>query len=187
MRIVCRLDAQKRFTVAPGTLSGRPASSAARRPRFMPCRSCGNPQPTITSTISAGSSSGTRSTADLIANASRSSGRAPTSEPLYARPIGVRAAATTTASGKGALAGQRPADDQLLDLARAFVQRRHPRVAQVLPDRILVDVTVPAVHLHRGVRGADGDLARVVLGHRRLEGVRLAAVGERGGPPDQEA
>ena len=52
MRIVWSDEAQKRLTVVPGTVSGSPASSAARRPRFMPCFSCGKPQPTITSTTS---------------------------------------------------------------------------------------------------------------------------------------
>src|SRR5712692_6717815 len=99
MRIVCRLEAQNRFTVVPGTVSGSPASSAARRPRFMPCLSWGKPHPTITSTISARSSWGTSFKAESIANATRSSGRASTSEPLRARPIGVRLAATITASG----------------------------------------------------------------------------------------
>src|SRR5512132_1396607 len=101
MRIVWRLDAQKRLTVVPGTVSGNPASSAARRPRFIPWRSCGKPQPTITSTISPRSSSGTLFSTASIAKATRSSGRASTSEPLCARPIGVRAAATMTASGTG--------------------------------------------------------------------------------------
>src|SRR5919197_4042479 len=101
MRIVWRLDAQKRFTVVPGTVSGSPASRAARRARFIPCRSCGKPQPAITSTISSPGSSGTSFSAASIANATRSSGRASTSEPLRARPIGVRVAETMTASGIG--------------------------------------------------------------------------------------
>src|SRR5439155_2737222 len=88
-------------TVVPGTVSGRRASSAARRARFIPCRSCGNPHPTITSRISSRGSSRTLSSADEIANAARSSGRASTSDPFRARPIGVRAAATMTASPGG--------------------------------------------------------------------------------------
>ena len=52
MRIVWRLEAQKRLTVVPAAEGGRSASNAARRPRFMPCRCSGKPQPTITSTIS---------------------------------------------------------------------------------------------------------------------------------------
>jgi hypothetical protein len=99
MRIVCSDEAQKRLTVVPGTVSGSSASRATRRPRFIPCRSCGNPHPTITSTISSRGSSGTLSSAAWTANAQRSSGRASTSDPLAARPIGVRAAATITASG----------------------------------------------------------------------------------------
>src|SRR5207302_4891558 len=101
MRIVCRLEAQNRFTVVPGTVSGRSASSATRRPRFIPCFSCGKPQPTITSTISERSSSGTCFNTESTANAARSSGRASTSEPLRARPIGVLVAATITASDIG--------------------------------------------------------------------------------------
>src|SRR6266851_4289817 len=101
IRIVCRLDAQNRFPVVPGTVSGSSASKAARRPRFIPCFSCGNPHPTITSTISLRSSSGTCFNAASMAKATRSSGRASTSDPLRARPIGVRVAATITASGIG--------------------------------------------------------------------------------------
>src|SRR5581483_5455866 len=52
------------------------------------------PQPTITSTISSRGSPGTLARAASIANAHRSSGRASTSEPLCARPIGVRAVET---------------------------------------------------------------------------------------------
>src|SRR6476619_8455749 len=112
MRIVCRLDAQNRLTVVPGTVSGSPASRATRRPRFMPCLSCGKPQPTITSTISARSRSGTCLSTASIAKAARSAGRASTSEPLRARPIGVRVAATMTASGIGC---SRRHEDHLAD------------------------------------------------------------------------
>ena len=59
MRIVCRLEAQKRLTVVPAAVGGSPASSATRRPRFIPCFASGKPQPTITSTISGASISGT--------------------------------------------------------------------------------------------------------------------------------
>ena len=83
----------------PGTVAGSPASRATRRARFMPCFSCGKPQPTITSTISPCGSPGTFASALRTANAARSSGRASTRDPLAARPIGVRAAATMTASG----------------------------------------------------------------------------------------
>src|SRR5688572_7334186 len=142
MRIVWSDDAQKRLTVVPGTEAGSPESSAARRARFMPWRSCGNPQPIITSTISSRGSSGTFFSAASIAKAARSSGRASTSDPLRARPMGVRAAETMTASGKGGLSCQCSADDQLLHLAGALVQRSDPGVPQVLTDGVLVDVAV---------------------------------------------
>src|SRR5918995_6146878 len=148
-------EAQKRLTVVPGTRFGSPASRAARRARFIPCFSCGKPQPTMTSTISFGSRPCTCSTASRIANASRSSGRTSTNDPLPARPIGVRTALTMTASGtrvslgEGARSGKRTADDQRLDLARALVQRGNARVAQVFRDRVFVDVPVAAEDLHR--------------------------------------
>src|SRR5262245_34131236 len=93
-----------------------------------------------------------------------------------------RSVATTprSISDEGALAGERPADDQLLDLARALVQRGHAGVAQVLADRVLVDVAVAAEDLHRAVRGAHRRLARVELGDGRLERVLRARVGQRG-------
>src|SRR5919197_5064423 len=140
MRIDWRLEAQKRLTVVPGTLSGSPASSAARRAMLLPCRCSGYAQPTITSPTSAGSSCGTCASTDRIACATRSSGRASTSEPFRARPTGVRVAATMTASDKSGFSCQSAYDDQLLHLARPFVERGNARVAQVLPDRILVDV-----------------------------------------------
>src|SRR5437660_12702565 len=72
---------------------------------------------------------------------------------------------------KGVLAGEVAPDDQLLDLRRSFVQRRHARIPQVTPDRILVDVAVPAVHLDREVRALHRSLARVKLCDRRLKRV----------------
>src|SRR5207237_2742418 len=121
-----------------------------------------------------------------IANATRSSGRASTSDPFFARPIGVRAAATITASDKGTLACQSPTDDQLLHLARPLVQCRNAGIPEVLPDGILVDVTVAAVHLDGGVRGAYRRLTCVELRHRRLERVRAAGVGQRRRLPGQQ-
>ena len=159
----------------------------------MPCFSCGKPQPTITSTMSFGSRPSACSTASRIANASRSSGRTSMSEPFPARPIGVRTALTMTASGtsgspqvKADSTGQRTADDQGLDLARALVQGRDARVAKVFRHRVFVDVAVAAEHLDGGVRGAHGRLARVPLRDRRLGRVRRAGVGERRRPPGQE-
>src|SRR5262249_60692713 len=88
---------------------------------------------------------------------------------------------------EGALARELSSDDQLLDLARPFVQRRDAGVAQVLADGILVDVAVTPVHLHRGVRGAHRRLAGVVLRDRRLERVPYAVVRERRGAPAEHA
>ena len=48
--------------------------------------------------------------------------------------------------------GHGAADDQLLDLGRALVERRHAGVAQVALDRVVVDVARAAVHLDRRVR-----------------------------------
>src|SRR5207247_7978525 len=154
MRIVWRLDAQKRFTVVPGTVSGKPASRAARRARFIPCRSCGKPQPTITSTISARSSSGTFASAASIANATRSSGRTSTSEPFCARPIGVRAVETITASGTGS--SRRHVDDLAdeggfllaLDLHLDADRPDHARPAPLRP-RELGAQTNARAHGHR--------------------------------------
>src|SRR5580765_246221 len=74
----------------------------------------------MTSTISSRGSSETFFSASSIANATRSSGRASTSEPFAARPMGVRAAETITASGIGHSGGH---VDDLADerrLLRAF-------------------------------------------------------------------
>ena len=68
---------------------------------FTPCLASGSAQPSIRSSSVAGSSPGTLSSAACTMVAARSSGRTPTSEPLKARPIGLRAVATITASGTG--------------------------------------------------------------------------------------
>jgi hypothetical protein len=44
---------------------------------------------------------------------------------------------------------QRPRDHQALDLVRALVDLRDLRVAQHPLDRVLLDVALPAEHLHR--------------------------------------
>src|SRR3954468_11249195 len=96
-------------------------------------------------------------------------------------------ASRQVSSGKRGFAGQRAADQELLDLARPLVERRQPRVAEVLPDGILVDVPVAAVRLNGGVCGADGGLAREVLREGRLDGVTLSAIGSRRGAQDEQA
>src|SRR4051794_35872231 len=63
------------------------------------CSPCGRPQPQIRSSTVVGSTSGFRSSSASTTNAPRSSGRIPVSEPLKARPIGLRMASTMTASG----------------------------------------------------------------------------------------
>ena len=87
-------DAQKRFTVTPPTVLGRPASSAATRATFSPCWASGIAQPAIKSSMVAGSRPGTCATALRIACTRRSSGRTLRNAPLGALPIGVRVAAT---------------------------------------------------------------------------------------------
>src|SRR5215467_663306 len=61
----------------------------------------GSPQPRYRSSMSFGSSSGILSSAVRTMPAVRSSGRMSFSDPLLARPMGVRAAETITASGMG--------------------------------------------------------------------------------------
>jgi hypothetical protein len=68
-------DAQKRLTVTPPTGFGKPHSATAMRAMFMPCSPSGNEQPTIASSIAAGSSVGACCIALLIAATRRSSGR----------------------------------------------------------------------------------------------------------------
>ncbi len=87
-------EAQKRLTVTPPTVFGRPASSAPMRATFSPCSPSGIAQPTIASSISDVSRPGTCATADLIACTSSSSGRVFLNTPRGALPIGVRLAAT---------------------------------------------------------------------------------------------
>ena len=63
------------------------------------CRPWGMPQPQKTSSISSGATSGLRSSSWSTTKAAVSSGRSWAREPLNARPIGLRAASTITASG----------------------------------------------------------------------------------------
>ncbi len=68
-------DEQKRLTVAPGTLAGRPASSRPMRATFIPCSYSGIAQPTITSSTRAASIAGTCASTRLSTWASSVSGR----------------------------------------------------------------------------------------------------------------
>ena len=68
-------DAQKRLTVMPPTLLGRPASTAPIRATLRPCCASGIAQPQMMSSIAFGSSPGTAASAAFSVVASRSSGR----------------------------------------------------------------------------------------------------------------
>ncbi len=96
---------QKRLTVAPATLSGRPAMKAMSLATFSPCSPSGKAQPTTTSSIVAGSrpvsatsafttcaaiSSGRSFTSSPLCAAAISSGRSFTSSPLCAKWKGLR-------------------------------------------------------------------------------------------------
>ncbi len=70
-----RPEAQKRLTVTPPTLCGRPAITIAARAMLMPCSASGKLQPTMASSIAFGSSVGTCASAWRTAATSRSSGR----------------------------------------------------------------------------------------------------------------
>ena len=78
-RLACiaasRLEPQRRLTVLPGTLVGRPASSAAMRATLRLSSPAPLALPKMTSSIWAGSRSGERSSSALITCAPRSSGR----------------------------------------------------------------------------------------------------------------
>ena len=85
------------MTVTPGT-SSSPDITATTRAMLKPCSAAGWPQPSIRSSMSSGFTSGTWASAASTAIVARSSPRIDTSDPLPARPIGVRAMAATTAS-----------------------------------------------------------------------------------------
>ena len=87
-------EAQKRFTVTPPMPFGSPASSTARRPMLRPCSASGMAQPTMASSIAAGSSPGTCFSAPWRAAMSRSSERMRRNMPRCDLPTGVRVAAT---------------------------------------------------------------------------------------------
>src|SRR5258706_5425386 len=125
MAIALSPDAQKRLTVDPGTLGGRPAMSATVRPTFWPCGPSGKPAPRMTSSISAGSTSGTRRSSSRTHCTAMSSGRARLNEPRndLARPL--RTLATITASRIGGSTGRRrPA-------RHAFFEERGDALARV--------------------------------------------------------
>ena len=95
--MVCRPDEQKRFTVAPETVTGGPARIAAMRATLWPVVPSGAAQPRITSSISP-SSILARSAACLMTCAAMSAACVSLKIPRNALPIGVRAVETMTAS-----------------------------------------------------------------------------------------
>src|SRR5690606_26781946 len=101
IRVVCRLEAQKRLTVVPGIVIGSPASGTTRRARLLPDLPSGYAVPSTWSSMVAGSIPDA-STAARAAIAARSSGRTTLLAPVLARPIGVRASEAMRASGIGA-------------------------------------------------------------------------------------
>lgn len=90
----CRPDEQKRLTVTPGTVSGRPASNRPMRATFMPCSASGMAQPMMTSPMRCGSMPGYCAITLRMTWASMSSGRVLRNTPRGALPTGVRVAAT---------------------------------------------------------------------------------------------
>ena len=65
MAIACKPDEQNRLIVMAGTSAGRPARWLAMRATFIPASPSGMAQPRMTSSMSLGSSPGTRRIASL--------------------------------------------------------------------------------------------------------------------------
>ena len=72
--MVCSPEEQKRFTVWAETSLGRPASWVMSRAIFQPWVPSGLAQPTMTSSISPGSSSGTRASTPFNVSAAKLTG-----------------------------------------------------------------------------------------------------------------
>src|SRR6266853_1732308 len=96
--MVCRPEEQKRLTVTPDTVTGRPARIADRRAMFCPVARSGMAQPIITSSTSPGSTP-ERATACLTTWPPSTAPWVMLKAPRNALPIGVRAVETMTASG----------------------------------------------------------------------------------------
>ena len=91
----CWPEPHWRFTLVPGTVSGKPATRAAMRAMFVPCSSVCVTHPRMTSSTRAGLIP-VRSVSALRTCAARSSGRTSFRAPPRF-PIGVRTASTMTA------------------------------------------------------------------------------------------
>ncbi len=79
----CIDEPQNRLIVDPATERGSPARIATMRPRFMPCSPSGKAQPSVTSSIRAGSTP-ERCTSSATVAAARSSGRTRANAPRLA-------------------------------------------------------------------------------------------------------
>ncbi len=124
------------------------------------------------------------------ASGSCTSVRAPAAAASWAMPAPIVPAPRTPTITRGherVEPGLGAPDDQLLDLRRALVERRHAHVAVVALDRVVVDVARAAVDLDREVRAVLRRLGRVELGDRRLGGRRAALVLEEAGAVDEHA
>ena len=86
----CMEEPQKRFSVTPATLSGRPAIMPMRRATLKPCSASGKAQPTIRSSMSS-TFTPVRATSSATTWAARSSGRTRARSPFLARVKGERA------------------------------------------------------------------------------------------------
>src|SRR5690606_3953109 len=204
-----RPEPHRRFTVWPGTLTGRPASRPAIRATFRLSSPGWLAQPRMTSSTRAGSMP-VRSTSARITVAARSSGRTAASAPPW-RPIGVRTASMIQASrimrgrtgGRNRGAAPRPASAQvdpyaldlgvqlervepeLATLARLLVTtergRRVERMIGVDPDRSRLQPARDAVcTLHVPRPHAGGEPVDRLVGERD----RLFLVAERHGHQD---
>src|SRR3954447_13539348 len=93
------------------------------------------PQPIITSTVSDKSTSGLRSTSAFSGTAARSSARTSLSDPLAARPMGVRMASTMTASGISQLLVKITIDSSVNGTWGQLPRRRWPAALAAHGDR----------------------------------------------------
>src|SRR5262245_39022185 len=84
-------------------------------------------------------------------------------------------------------AEERARDDHAVNLGRPLADAAHARLAVPALERKFLRDAVGAVDLHGGVDDAAQHLARVELGHRRLDPRVLAPVGLPGAVPDDVA
>src|SRR3989449_1834324 len=189
--IACRPDEQKRLTVVPAVVTGSPARSAAWRAMFWPVAPSGSAQPITTSSTSPGSIPA-RFTAWAMTWPPMAAPCVLLNAPRYARPIGVRAVETMTASAmslllvlvgrrehytgrhggpllRGARRGRR-AGGRALRARRAVLRRRLPRLAHdQLRRRRVGDARLPLrdVRAPRAGTGPARRAGRRLRGHGR--------------------